>query len=342
MRSVQAAPQSTAAYNSPPMQPQNRGAVAPSTFEMAGSSQGRWQSADPIAPPPQGPLLQQPLENNRPIADRPVLEAARIPMRPIATPPEALRPAPVAPPTEPPKQDRPADDRQHAGGPMNNALNWLPPQKPNPPVDRWPVPATQSALSVADVPHRPFANQPVVTAAETKQFDNHRSPNAAPPETNELHESIYVSSAQRMDPVRSADRPPVNNVIASAPPLNPVRQGSTTRPPSVAPSAAPANDLRPSGYPSYPAAMKPDVKPWPVSSDPPTATGVRTTSYIDGNSVQQRSASPSSTLQITTVSPQPLTRPLPPTSATQSLPPVITTQPLPPIDGSTDRYPAER
>ncbi|HKD37781.1 MAG TPA: hypothetical protein VKB78_13310, partial [Pirellulales bacterium] len=101
---------------------------------------------------------------------------------------------------------------------------------------------------------------------------------------------------------------------------------------------SPANDLRSNGNPRE---LGPQMKPWPVSSDPPTAVGVRTTSYSDGAADRRSVAQPSTIVPVRPDS-QPLTRPLPPIQEIQSLPPVMTTQPLPPIGGLSDRFPPSR
>jgi outer membrane protein TolC len=342
MRSVQSTPPSAAAFNPPSPPPPIRSTGSPPAIETGGSYRGRGQSADPVVQLAKAPE-QQATEINRPAADRPpvdrpVAEFARIPTRPIALPSDTVQATPSIQRTFAATQELPAGDHERPSDPTTKTLNWLPPKNVASPVDRWQIPVFQPQSTTPQTANLRIApHAPDTMGANVPRGDRH-VPTVVPSEMNVPGESIYTSSAQRENPIRSPGPPQTNSSIAVVP-SNPVRQSGDVGSRFAAPAAATSNDLRQNGFPSD---IKPQMKPWPVSNDPPTARGVRTTNYIDGGNDRQRGAPSSTIVPISTGPSQPITRSLPPISTTQSLPSVMTTQPLPPIDGSTDRFPPAR
>jgi hypothetical protein len=225
---------------------------------------------------------------------------------------------------------RAVDDRGRLSESTAKAVNWPPPQKANiSPVDRWQLPVRPPQSPAAEPAQLSIERQSTGPAPEIKFGGDNRAPTVGTSATNVPAESIYTSSAHRANPFRAPDPPPMDNPVRVARAMQPIPSMANV-PAGLAPSfAAPSNDLRPT---SYPAASKPEMKPWPISSDPPTVPGVRTTSYMDVGSDRQQAQSTSSIVPIMTHPSQPLTQPLPPIAPTQSLPPVMPTQPLPPID----------
>jgi outer membrane efflux protein len=343
MRFVQTTSPSTAAFNSPSFPTPIRSTGSPSTFEIVGSSKGRAQLGDPVvqlakAPQQQTNEINRPA-GDRPAVDRPIAEFARIPARPSASPADIAHATRAIQPNLAPPHNGPARENERFNDPTTNTLNLTPPRKADvPPVDRWQIPAVQPQSPTPGTADLRFAPHAPDTINANLARGQQRAPTTDSQMTNEPGESIYTSSARRENPFRSPEPPQTNSSIAIAP-LNPVRQSGNFGSRFAAPAAATSNDLRPT---NYPGEFKPQMKPWPVSSDPPTAPGVRTTNYIEGGNDRQRGAPSSTIVPIATGPSQPITRPLPPISATQSLPPVMTTQPLPPIDGSSDRIPAMR